>query len=101
MGVSLRHYLLRCPRWHSILLMENHSSGPGTVRVVHHDVHGGHASRLSRRYRACGCEGITEKGHKRAGGFVRSWEKEKAVSPCNCPGSTPTWADCEGKNIYI
>lgn len=37
MGVSLRHYLLRCPRWHSILLMENHSSGPGTVRVVHHD----------------------------------------------------------------
>lgn len=37
MGVSLWHYLPRCPRWHSVLLMENHSSGPGTVRVVHHD----------------------------------------------------------------
>lgn len=36
-GASLWHYLPRCPRWHSVLLMENHSSGPGIVRVVHHD----------------------------------------------------------------
>lgn len=36
MGVSLWHYLPGCPRWHSELLMENHSSGPGTVRVVQH-----------------------------------------------------------------
>lgn len=44
-------------------------------------VHGGHASRLSRRYRACGCEGIMEKGTQKGRGIRQKPGKRRRLCP--------------------
>lgn len=79
MGASLWHCRPRCPRWHSVLLMENHSSGPGTVqyRTSRWFTEETSSDSLRRRRRACGCEGIMEERHKRVGKWVRAGDQEK------------------------
>lgn len=77
MGASLWHYLPRCPRWHSVLLMENHSSGPETVRVVHHD---GSWRKRAQTAEAGGAEHVLVKEARKGRQMSQRWARgEEAV----------------------